>query len=49
MNYNLALFALVFLLVNGGTIDITEVLIFLALVSYANGNNCLGSQRTQTV
>lgn len=48
MNYNLALFALMFLLINGGVIDTTEALMFLALVSYASGNNCLnqGSART---
>ena len=48
MNYNLALFALMFLLINGGVIDTTEALIFLALVSYSSRNNCLnqGSART---
>ena len=35
MNYNLALFALMFLLINGGVIDTTEALIFLALTQAA--------------
>ncbi|MBS1455930.1 MAG: hypothetical protein HP008_02560 [Clostridia bacterium] len=48
MNYNLALFALMFLLINGGVIDTTEALIFLALVSYASGNNCLNQGSTRT-
>ncbi|MBO7187838.1 MAG: hypothetical protein J6V68_05570 [Clostridia bacterium] len=43
MNCNIVLFALLFLLLNGGVIDTTELLILLALASYACGglfNHC---------
>lgn len=37
MNSNVILFGLLFLLLNGGVIDITQLLIFLALISYSLG------------
>ena len=45
MNNGTMLFALMFLLLSGGTIDVTQMLIFLSLVSYTCGLNfgCTGS------
>ncbi|MBO5285456.1 MAG: hypothetical protein J6B16_01025 [Clostridia bacterium] len=37
MNNNVVLFALLFLLLNKNVIDITQLLIFLSLISYSLG------------
>ncbi len=43
MNNNIALFGLILLLTTGGTIDITQTLLLLALLTTSGENHLFGS------